>query len=119
VSAAARVAHARDEPELAAYEAIHAHAELELELAGRGEMESLVALGARWEQLVADLPARPPAAAAPLLERAQLLHERTRIELLRLRDALLADLHTAARARRTADGYAGQLHARPRVDRSA
>ncbi len=119
MSSAVRVAYGHDEPSLAAYEAIYEHAELELELAGRGEMEPLARLGARWEQLVADLPPRPPAAAAPLLERAQLLHERTRIELLRLRDALLADLHTAARARRTANGYAGQLPARPRVDRSA
>jgi hypothetical protein len=123
VSGAARGEHARSSPEggpsLAPYEAIYAHAELELELAGRGEMESLTALGARWEELVAGLPARPPAAAGPLLERARLIHERTRIELVRLRDSLLADLNTAARARRTADGYAGQLRARPRVDRSA
>jgi hypothetical protein len=107
------------EPSLGPYEAIHDHAELELELAGRGEIEGLAALGARWEELIADLPAQPPAAAAQLLERARLIHERTRIELIRLREALLSDLATATRARRTADGYAGQLRRRPRLDRSA
>ena len=107
------------EPSLAPYEAICEHAELELELAGRGEIDSLAALGARWQELAASLPERPPAAAADLLERARLIHQRTHVELLRLRDALLADLDTAGRARRTADGYAGQLRRRPRVDRSA
>ncbi|MGA7704130.1 MAG: hypothetical protein WB998_04465, partial [Solirubrobacteraceae bacterium] len=66
---------------LAPYEAIHEHAERELELAGRGEIERLEELGARWEQLTEDLPARPPAQALALLERAKLIHERTRIEL--------------------------------------
>lgn len=106
-------------PSLAPYEAICEHAELELELAGRGELDSLVALGARWQELAASLPARPPAAAVELLERAQLIHQRTHIELVRMRDALVAEVNTAARARRTADGYAGQVRPRPRVDRSA
>jgi hypothetical protein len=106
-------------PALARYEAIAEHAELELELAGRGEVEALAALNARWEELTAGLPERPPAGAARLLERARLIHERTRAELLRLREALLSDLTTATHARRTADGYAGQLRRRPRLDRSA
>jgi len=112
-------ASAQGERPLAAYQAMCEHAELELELAGRGEIEALVAIGARWGEIVAALPPRPPAAAAPLLERARLMHARTRIELVRLRDALLADFATASRARRTADGYAGQLRARPRVDQRA
>jgi hypothetical protein len=107
------------EPSLRPYQAIHEHSELELELAGRGEIASLVALSARWEQLTAALPAQPPPAAAPLLERALLIHERTRVELIRLRSALLSDLDTSRRAKRTADGYAGQLPGGPRVDRSA
>jgi hypothetical protein len=104
---------------LAPYEALYAHAELELELAGRAEIEGLAALGARWEQLIAGLPAQPPAAAAEMLQRAQLIHERTHIELSRLREALLDELATTRRARRTATGYAGQLARRPRLDRSA
>jgi uncharacterized protein YjiS (DUF1127 family) len=101
------------------YEAIHEHAERELELAGRGEIERLLELGERWRELTRDLPARPPTAAAPLLARARLLHERTRVELIRLRERLLADIGTSARARRAAAGYAGQLPRRTRLDRSA
>jgi hypothetical protein len=101
------------------FEAIHEHAELELELVGRGEIARLGALGERWEQLTRDLPARPPVAAAPLLRQARLIHERTRIELIRLRESLLAEIGTSARARRAANGYAGQLARRPRLDRSA
>jgi hypothetical protein len=106
-------------PELEPYQAIHAHAEHELELAGRGELAGLTALGARWDALIAELPAQPPPAAAELLEHARLMHERTRVELLRLREALLSELSGAKRARRTSEGYAGQLRRRPRLDRSA
>jgi hypothetical protein len=106
-------------PELARYEAIYAHAELELELAGRGEIESLLALDARWEELIAGLPEQPPPAAAELLRHARLIHERTGIELRRLRESLLGELGATARGRRAADGYAGQLSRRPRLDRSA
>ncbi len=101
------------------YEAIHEHAELELEMAGRGDLERLIALGERWVQLTQDLPPRPPAAAAQLLRAARMIHERTRVELIRMREALLADISTSTRARRTAEGYAGQLAHRPRLDHSA
>ena len=104
---------------LAPYEAIHAHAELELEFAGRGDVDGLAALGESWKQLIDGLPPTPPPATRTLLERAQLIHERTRIELIRLREALLAELATATRARRTVDGYAGQAPRAPRLDRSA
>lgn len=107
------------DPLLARYEAIVEHAELELELAGRGEMTGLRTLGERWEELIAGLPPRPPARAAQLLERAQLLHERTRIELLRLREALLGDVANARRARRTAEGYGGEAAPARRLDRTA
>ncbi|HEY5194122.1 MAG TPA: hypothetical protein VIJ39_09675 [Solirubrobacteraceae bacterium] len=101
------------------YEAIHAHAELELELAGRGEIDRIAALGARWDELTRDLPTPPPAEAVPLLQRARLLHERTRIELIRVRESLLSDISSASRARRAVDGYAGQSSRRLRLDRSA
>jgi hypothetical protein len=133
VSVAAREAHVDAAPRgdarpqgsseledvLGPYEAIRAHAELELELAGSGELARLAALGPRWDELIAGLPARPPAAAAELLQRAHLIHERTRIELERLRGALLGEIATATRSRRTANAYAGQLRRRPRLDRSA
>jgi hypothetical protein len=107
--------------EIAPYAAILAHAELELELAGRGELTELDGLGERWEALVAGLPQRPPAAAAPLLAKARLIHERTGIELTRLREALLRDVASAAQAKRTAAGYAGAfaLPSASALDRSA
>ena len=92
---------------LRGYEAICEHAELELELAGRGEVDQLAEMSVRWEELIACLPPEPPAAAAPLLERARMLHERTRIDLLRLREALIAELTETRRAVRAASGYAG------------
>jgi hypothetical protein len=101
------------------YEAIHEHAELELELAGRGDIERLIALGERWEELTGDLPPRPPVGAAQLLRAARMIHERTRVELIRLREALLVDISTSTRAKRTAEGYASQLAHRPRLDHSA
>jgi hypothetical protein len=101
------------------YEAIHEHAELELELAGHGEVEDLLALGQRWKELTSDLPASPPAAAVPLLRQARLLHDRTRIELIRRRESLLREIGTSVRARRAVEGYAGQLSRGPRLDRSA
>lgn len=101
------------------YQAIHEHAELELELAGRGEIELLATLGDRWEELIAGLPTQPPAGAAELLQQARLIHERTHIELSRTRDMLIAELGSATKARRTVDGYAGQLRRRPRLDRNA
>lgn len=104
---------------LGPYEAIHEHAELELELAGRGEVERLGDLGARWEQLTEGLPPSAPADALPLLERAKLIHERTRVELFRMREKLLAEMQTSKRARHTVEGYASQLARRPRLDRSA
>ena len=104
---------------IARYEAIHAHAELELELAGRGELERLEELGARWEQLTEGLPPRPPEQALPLLERAKLIHERTRIELYRVRERLLADLSVHTHARRAAEGYGGRPARRPKLDRRA
>jgi hypothetical protein len=101
------------------YEAILAHAELELELAGRGEVERLAALDGRWELLLEGLPETAPSAAAPILERARLIHERTRIELIRLREALLREVAVASTAKRTAAGYGAEGLAAPRLDRRA
>jgi hypothetical protein len=98
------------------YEAIREHAELELEMAGRGEVERLLALGERWGEMTSELPVSLPVAAAPLLRQARLIHERTRIELIRLRESLLAEIGTSARARRAADAYVGQLPRRRRLD---
>ncbi len=111
--------HGDAESLLERYEAIYAHAELELELTGRGEIERLGELLGHWDELTAGLPVQPPVAAAALLQRARLVHERTRVELERLRSLVLEELGDTKRARRAAGGYAGQLSRRPRLDRSA
>ena len=105
--------------ELGPYRAILEYAELELEHAGRGEIDELAALGARWEQLIAELPRTPPAAAGTLLERAALMHERTRVELIRLREAVLAEHSAASHAKRAAAGYGAERARSQRLDRSA
>jgi hypothetical protein len=114
----AAVSH-RAEATLERYEAIMAHAELELELAGRGELQQLTELGESWEELVAGLPATPPVEAASLLMCAKLIHERTHIELIRLREKLLGEVSQTTQAQRAADGYAPKLGARPRLSRRA
>jgi hypothetical protein len=102
------------------YAAILELSERELELAGMGRIDDLHALGEEWRALVAQLPAQPPVAARPLLERAALAHERTHVELLRLREAMLCDMRTTAQASRVAHGYAQQERRRiRRIDRSA
>jgi len=100
------------------YESILRHAELELELAGQGDIDSLQELAERWPALTAGLPDRPPQAAGPLLQRAALIHERTRIELVRLREALLGNLATSAQAKRAASGYGRGLRRGPQLDRN-
>jgi hypothetical protein len=110
----------RETPDqLERYAAILKHAELELELAGRGDVDGVASIAARWQELTSGLPERPPAAAASLLERALLMHERTHIELIRVREALLSELATSGRAKRAANGYGAELASRRRLDRSA
>jgi hypothetical protein len=101
------------------YLALQQLAELQLELAGRGDIDGLESLGAEWETLTAGLPDQPPPSARPLLERAMLMHERTRVELLRIRDALVSDLSSTGHLARAAHGYSPALDRRPRLDRNA
>lgn len=105
--------------ELDSYAAILAHAELELELAGRGELGGLAQLAEKWDELIGGLPAAPPPAAAALIERARLINERASIELIRLREGLLAEQGVAMQACRAADGYGRELRRGPQLDRSA
>jgi hypothetical protein len=60
-----------------------------------------------------------PPGAAPLLERAGLISERARIDLIRLRDMVLVEHATAMHAKRAAHGYGRELHGAPMLDRSA
>lgn len=106
-------------PALAPYDALVAYAERELELAGRGELARLQELADGFEAIVAMLPSIPPPEAAELIMRAQLMHERTRIELLRTREVLLAELATLRRARAAAGGYGRQGAPRAAVEHCA
>ncbi|HWX44140.1 MAG TPA: hypothetical protein VNY52_02335 [Solirubrobacteraceae bacterium] len=102
------------------YAAIVELAERELQLAREGRIEDLRSLATEWETLTADLPERPPASARSPLERAAALHERTSATLLSLREAMLCDSRTTARASRAAHGYASQAPRRVhRVNHSA
>lgn len=105
--------------DLSRYEALADHAEHELELAGRGDVQGLVALAPRWDELVAGLPDVPPREAAEVLARAQLIHERTHIDLLRMRRLLLDEISQAGRARQAAAGYAAGAPAARGLERSA
>lgn len=102
------------------YAAIVEFAEYELQLARDGRIEDLRSLAPQWDALTADLPEQPPISARGPLERAAALHERTSATLQCLREGLLCDLRTTARASRAAHGYAGQAPRRVhRMDRSA
>jgi hypothetical protein len=102
------------------YAAILELAEYELQLARDGRIEDLRSLAPQWDALTADLPEQPPISARGPLERAAALHERTSATLQCLREGLLCDLRTTARASRAAHGYASQAPRRVhRMDRSA
>jgi hypothetical protein len=92
--------------EAAPYETLARIFERELEALGAGRLDELDALAAEREALIASLPATPPAAARPALERALLMQKRVTIEIIRRRDAIVLDLAERERVRRVARGYA-------------
>lgn len=102
------------------YAALAMHSERQLALAREGRIVELVELGEEWERLTAGLSAQPPPSARASLERANELHAETCLTLLALRETTLGGLRTAARASRTAQGYAQSAPSHLRhVDRSA
>jgi hypothetical protein len=101
------------------YQQLAAFIELELQLVAERRFDELLALKRRRAELQASLPATPPAAAGPELERCALLHKRVEIELLRVREAVLEELAGVRRAQRAADGYAPARVNRRRVFASA
>ena len=90
--------------------------ERDLALAGAGRFEELVAANSEREAFVRTLPPTPPPQARDLLERASLIQQRLKIELLRGRDELMHKTAQVERGRQTARGY---TPARPRVPRIA
>jgi hypothetical protein len=93
----------------AAYERLVELAERERDLIAAGRFDDLPALDDERNRIVADLPATPPPAAGPALQRAAALQEESTRSiasaLLETRHALL-DL---GRGRRTARSYAPQV----------
>jgi hypothetical protein len=105
-------------PETAPYEALAAMIERELELIGDSRLEELAQLKLARTELLRSMPVTPPAAAHEALERCALLQQRVRIEILRVREAVLLELAQLERVRRTAEGYAPR-RTRPRISASA
>lgn len=101
------------------YAALLEIAEQGLQASLRGDLDELASLSRRWDELVAILPALPPAAAEPLLRRAALLNEAATAQLSRLRQKVMQEISLTARASRAAHGYAAQSAPRVRVDRRA
>jgi hypothetical protein len=87
------------------YETLARSIERELELIGEGSLGELNALYAERAALLEGLPAIPPDAARPALQRAALMNKRLEIEILRRREALLAETARVERVERTARGY--------------
>jgi hypothetical protein len=103
----------------APYETLARNIERELELIGEGAYDVLAELHAERAALLAVLPAIPPDSARPALQRAALMNERVELEILRRREALLADGATVERVGRTARGYAPAAENRPHVQATA
>jgi hypothetical protein len=103
----------------APYERLADSFERELELVGEGRLDEVAQLAADRDALIASLPAAPPASARPALERAQLMSKRVAIEIVRRRDAIVAELGRVAQADRTARGYAPKRPRRLHIDASA
>src|SRR5262249_32981447 len=92
--------------ESAPYEALTELIEHELELAGAGRFSELAEATIARIELVKTLPHTPPSCARESLERASVLQQRLKIEVLRGRGAVLAALADVERAKRAARGYA-------------
>jgi hypothetical protein len=103
----------------AAYETLARNLERELELIGEGAFDELEALYADRAALLESLPAVAPAEARPALQRAALMNKRVEIEILRRREALLADAATIERVERTARGYGAAVENHPHVRATA
>jgi hypothetical protein len=90
----------------APYERLVRMIEHELELAGEGRVEELLAAVVARGEFMATLASPAPAAARGAVERANALHSRVIIETVRVRDSLERSFGSLRRARRMAGTYA-------------
>jgi hypothetical protein len=95
-----------NDPQTEPYEQLADLIERELQLVAERRFDELERLEQLRSTLQNSLPAVPPVAARPALQRGLLLHKRLQIELLRVREAVLHELGHLRRAQRTAVGYA-------------
>jgi hypothetical protein len=100
------------------YDALVGLAERELELAAAGQIEELPELRARRSAIVTALPAVPPAAARPALERAWELQRMVSEVLSERLRAAREDLARLGRGRTAMHGYAGRDESPKLVDRA-
>ena len=106
-------------PDTAPYETLARNLERELELIGQGSLDGLAALHAERATLLKGLPAIPPAAARPALQRAALLNRRVEIEILQHQEALIVESANVERVERTARGYAPPVEPNRHVQATA
>ena len=100
------------------YDALAEIAERELELVSAGEMGPLSDLYARRDALVATLPAKPPAAARPALERALEANNRTSAVLQERMRGTGVELRKLTHGRTAVRGYAPPVEPRKLVDQA-
>lgn len=101
------------------YEALGAIAERELALVADRDFDGLAELKRERAAVERALPATPPASARAALERCLALQQRVRIELTRVREAILIELGQVRHGQRAAAGYAPARRRVMRVDASA
>jgi hypothetical protein len=101
------------------YEALAAIVERELALVAERDFDGLAELKRERAALERALPPTPPAAARATLQRCAALQQRVRIELMRVREALLIELGQVRHGQRAATGYAPARRRVLRVDASA
>jgi hypothetical protein len=101
------------------YEALASLIERELELVAERDFEGLAELVQQRGVLERTLPAIPPASARDVLQRCYALQQRVRVELLRVREAILIELGQVRHGQRAAAGYAPARNRVLRIDASA
>jgi hypothetical protein len=104
---------------LDSYEALAAIIERQLALVAERDFDGLAELKRERAALERTLPATPPASARAPLERCLALQQRVRIELTRVREAVLIELGHVRHGQRAAAGYAPARRRVLRVDASA
>ena len=103
---------------MTAYDALAEIAQRELDLVSAGAVESLPELRAERDALVASLPATPPAAARPALERTAALQSRVSALLGERLQETGVELRRLTQGRSAMRGYAPPVEQLKLVDQA-